>query len=255
MLSDADQMKIKNLRLTAFAQKFFELTGEQANERLTPEEVFMQAVDHAVDTRRGRRIDKLISQAGFPLPTASIAQIHYLPGRKIDEARMRRYLTHEWRADPKNLLIISPTGGGKTYLACAIGVAACYTEHTVFYRRMDDLVRDFRLAREDNREYQRLLIKLRTVDVLIIDDFLTVGIDQQGASELFAVLSDREYTLPTIIVSQTDPEYWVTVIPDRTAGDSIVNRLATNTRWLPLGALDMRKQLGDQARKSKDFWE
>src|SRR5699024_4223402 len=124
-----------------------------------------------------------------------------------------------------------------------------------FYRRMDDLVRDFRLAREDNREYQRLLIKLRTEDVLIIDDFLTVGIDQQGTSELFAVLSDREYTLPTIIVSQTEPEYWVTVIPDRIAGDSIVNRLATNTRWLPLGALGMRKQLGDQARKPKDFWE
>ncbi|GAA0202542.1 hypothetical protein GCM10009526_26460 [Glutamicibacter creatinolyticus] len=46
-----------------------------------------------------------------------------------------------------------------------LGVAACHTEHTVFYRRMDDLIRDFRLAREDTRDYQRLLVKLRTVDV------------------------------------------------------------------------------------------
>lgn len=91
MLSDADQTKIKNLRLRAFAEKFFVLTGEQANERLTPEEVFMQALDHAVDTRRGRRIDKLISQAGFPLPTAFSVQLSG-SSPKIPPGSLLRYL-------------------------------------------------------------------------------------------------------------------------------------------------------------------
>ena len=34
---------------------------------------------------------------------------------------MRRYADHDWQADPVNLLIISPTGGGKTYLASPWG--------------------------------------------------------------------------------------------------------------------------------------
>ena len=55
--------------------------------------------------------------------------------------RMKRYAGHHWRQDPTNLLVLSPTGGGKTYLACAIGIAACQNGHTVTYARMDELAR------------------------------------------------------------------------------------------------------------------
>lgn len=42
------------------------------------------------------------------LPSATIAELHYLSGRNIDQARMKRYANHQWRTDPTNLLIISP---------------------------------------------------------------------------------------------------------------------------------------------------
>lgn len=255
MLDSQDQEKIKDLRLTVFAEKFLELVNDEANDKLLPEEVFMQAVNHTLDTRRSNKIDKLIKQARFPLPGASIAELQYLPGRKIDEARMKRYATHQWRADPTNLLILSPSGGGKTYIACAIGIAACHSEHSVHYTRMDELARNLLIARGDGKAHAALLEKLPEADLLIIDDFLTVGIDQNIASDLFGVLADREHRLPTVIVSQTDPAYWVQVLPDRVAGDSIVNRLANNTRWLLLGDTDMRKNRHEKARDSADFWE
>lgn len=255
MLNSEDHRKIKDLRLTIFAEKFLELVNDEANDKLLPEQVFMQAVNHSLDARRSNKVDKLIKQARFPLPGASIAELHYLPGRKIDEARMKRYAMHQWRDDPTNLLIISPSGGGKTYIACAIGIAACHSEHSVFYTRMDVLARKLLIARGDSKVHDDLLEKLREADLLIIDDFLTVGIDQNIASDLFGVLADREHRLPTVIVSQTDPSYWVQVLPDRVAGDSIVNRLANNTRWLVLGDTDMRKLKHEKARDSAGFWE
>ncbi|MGP5124567.1 ATP-binding protein [Glutamicibacter ardleyensis] len=255
MLTSEDHQKIKDLRLTVFAEKFFELTHDESNDRLLPEEVFMNAVDHTLGIRQSQKTSKLIKQAQFPLPSANIAELHYLPGRNIDQARMKRYANHEWRTDPTNLLIISPTGGGKTYIACAIGVAACHSGHSVYYTRMDDLARLLMMASEDRREHHQLLERLQETDLLIIDDFLTVGIDQNIASDLFAVLADREHRLPTVIVSQTDPSYWVKVLPDKVAGDSIVNRLANNTRWLLLGKTDMRQINGEKARDAADFWE
>lgn len=255
MLNSEDHQKIKDLRLTVFADKFLELASDEANDKLLPEEVFMQAVNHALDARRSNKIDKLIKQARFPLPGATIAELHYGPGRKIDEGRMKRYAMHQWREDPTNLLVIAPSGGGKTYIACAIGIAACHTEHSVYYTRMDELARKLLMARGDSTLHDALLEKLREADLLIIDDFLTVGIDQNIASDLFGVLADREHRLPTVIVSQTDPSYWVQVLPDRVAGDSIVNRLANNTRWLVLGDADMRKLKHEKARDSAGFWE
>lgn len=153
------------------------------------------------------------------------------------------------------LLIVSATGGGKTYLASALGIAACHNEHTVTYLRMDDLARRLVLARTDAIAHQQMLNQLSNVDLLVIDDFLTIGIDSDAAADLFAILANREHRLPTMIASQTGPAHWVADLPDRVAADSIVNRLANRARTITLGDVDMRKLRHDQTRANTTYWE
>jgi DNA replication protein DnaC len=255
MFTSVDYDKFRTLRITHVATRFEELIGDETNDELTPEQVFLTAVDDALEARRAARIDKLTRAAGFPIPTATIAEIDYREGRGINPTRMRRYAAHDWRAEPMNLLITSPTGGGKTYLVCAIGIAACQSEHEVLYTRMDDLARKLIIARSDGIAHQDLLTKLSDTDLLIIDDFLTVGIDPDAASDLFAILANREHRLPTVIASQSGPDYWAQALPDRVAADSIVNRLANNARTINIGELDMRRQRHQQARAAAEFWE
>lgn len=255
MFTNVDYDKFRALRITHVATRFEELVKDETHDELTPEQLFLTAVDDALDARRAHRIDKLIRQAGFPIPTASIAEIDYREGRGINPVRMKRYGSHDWKAEPTNLLVTSPTGGGKTYIACAIGIAACEREHEVSYMRMDDLARKLVIARSDGITHQDLLTRLSDADLLIIDDFLTVGIDPDAASDLFAILAGREHRLPTVIVSQTGPDYWARALPDRVAADSIVNRLANNARTINLGEIDMRRQRSQQARAADGFWE
>lgn len=54
---------------------------------------------------------------------------------------MRRYGAHDWRSEPTNLLITSPTGGSRAYLVCAIGIAARERGHDVVHLRMGDPAR------------------------------------------------------------------------------------------------------------------
>lgn len=120
---------------------------------------------------------------------------------------------------------------------------------------MDDLARHLVIARGDGIAHQDLLTRLSDVDRLIIDDFLTVGIDPNAASDLFAILANREHRLPSIVASQSGPEYWVQALPDRVAADSIVNRLANNARKINLGDIDMRKTNNRKARSKAGYWE
>ncbi len=129
------------------------------------------------------------------------------------------------------------------------------SEHDVVYVRMDDLARRLVIARADGIAHQDLLTGLSDTDLLIIDDFLTVGIDPDAASDLFAILANREHRLPTLIASQSGPDYWAQALPDRVAADSIVNRLANNARTITLGEIDMRRQRRQQARAADGFWE
>ena len=86
-------------------------------------------------------------------------------------------------------------------------------------------------------------------------DFLTVGIDPDAASDLFAVLANREHRLPTMIAAQSGPGYWLEALPDRVAADSIVNRLANHARKINLGQIDMCRHRGQQARATDGNWQ
>ncbi|GAA5226209.1 ATP-binding protein [Paeniglutamicibacter antarcticus] len=255
MFTSVDYDKFRALRITQVALQLEELFKDDGNDRKTPEELFLTAVDEALELRRSNRIEKLISRARFPIPQASIEEIRYLPERGVSSVRMQRYAAHDWGADPTNLLLISPTGGGKTYIACAIGIAACHAEHSVHYTRLDEMARELVVARGDNIAYQALLNRLCNVDLLIVDDFLTIGIDETAANDLFTILVTRDQRLPTLIASQSGPSYWVESLPEKVAADSIVNRLANRARTINLGTLDMRRLHAQEARAAKDHWE
>lgn len=51
--------------------------------------------------------------------------------------------------------------------------------------------------------------RLQNIDVLILNDFLTIGINQREQEDLTEIIFDRDGRLPTIIVSQTTAAYWV----------------------------------------------
>ena len=255
MFTSIDYDKFRALRVTHVATRLEELLRDEANDDLTPEQLFLTAVDDTLEQRRLNKIDRLIRQARFPIPHATIAEIDYREGRGLTKVRMQRYAAAAWRQDPRNVLIMSPTGGGKTYLACAIGIAACHTEHSVMYARMDDLARRLLVARGDSIQHQQLLNELSNVDVLILDDFLTIGIDAEAANDLFAILANRDTRLPTIIASQSGPGYWLEALPDRVAADSIVNRLVSGARRINLGTIDMRGLNAERSRKKADHWE
>lgn len=168
---------------------------------------------------------------------------------------MQRYAAHDWGADPTNLLLVSPSGGGKTYIACAIGIAAWLNEHNVHYTRMDELARELVIASGDRIAHQVLLNKLSDVDLLLIDDSLTIGIDEAAANDLFTILVNRDQRLPTIIASQSGLTYWVESLPDKVAADSIANRLAGRARTINLGEVDMRRLQAQEERASTEHWE
>ena len=140
-------------------------------------------------------------------------------------------------------------------MVCAVGIAAYHSGHEVLYTRMDELAHKLVIARADGIAHQDLLMRLSDVDLLIVDDFLTDGIDPDAASDLLAILANREHRLPTVIASQSGPECWVQALPDRVAADSIVNRLANNARTINIGEIDMRRQRHQQARAGTQFWE
>ncbi|WP_434616701.1 ATP-binding protein [Arthrobacter sp. A5] len=114
------------------------------------------------------------------------------------------------------------------------------------------MARKLVIARGDRIAHQTLLNKLSDIDLLIIDDFLAIAIDETAGNDLFTVLVNRDQRLPTVIVSQSGPTYWVETLPEKVAADSIVNRLANHARTITLGEIDMRRLHAQAARVASE---
>ena len=97
--------------------------------------------------------------------------------------------------------------------------------------------------------------ELRIIFCFTLDDFLTIGIDETAANDLFTILVNRDQRLPTMIASQSGPRYWIESLPEKVAADSIVNRLASRARTINLGVIDMRRLHAEEARDANDHWE
>lgn len=242
--------KMRKLRISTFADVYYSLIAEETFDDALPEEIFLAAVDRADEQRTQRNIIKAINHAHFRYPQASLADIITPEVRNINIRKLKRIAATNWREDPTPIHILAPSGTGKTYIACAIGIHACHNGYSVAYHRLDQIIDELAAFPPSDRLYQDKIRKLTNVDVLIIDDFLTIRINQRGQEDLSKILLERDGRLPTIISSQSTPGYWIKVLPDPVNGETVVNRIR-NARRIELNDYDIRSHL-TKARLAQD---
>ncbi|MFS0302695.1 ATP-binding protein, partial [Corynebacterium striatum] len=117
---------------------------------------------------------------------------------------------------------------------------ACKAGYSVAYYRLDQLVDMLVVFSPTDQNYLDKMRKLINVDVLIIDDFMTISINQRAQEYLTKIIFDRDGRLPTLISSQSAAAYWVETLPDRVGADSLVSRL-NNGHRIRIRDFDMRK--------------
>ena len=126
-----------------------------------------------------------------------------------------------------NICILGPSDSGKSYLAKALGIAAC-NNCKVEYHHCEQLLEELvALKASDYMKFQKRLKKVCGAALLILDDFLLHTLtDEREVKVLFEILEKRsEINLSTIICSQREPASWSSMIlNDEVSANSILKR-------------------------------
>ena len=140
------------------------------------------------------------------------------------------------------VLLISKTGCGKSFLCQALGNAACSKLIPTRYLRLADVFDRLNRSRAfDAASCYSFMDDLKSVQLLILDDFLTTPIATQNAVDLFKILEGHNEKVATLIASQLEPHEWYLWIEGGSMADSILGRAASAARRYDLDGPDMRR--------------
>jgi DNA replication protein DnaC len=200
-------------------------------------------VDEEWTLRQNRRLTRLLQEAKLRYPAACLEDVDYHHPRGLDRGQLRQLGTGEWIRAHQVALVSGPTGVGKSWLACAVGNAACRQGFSTRYYRVPRLLSDLNLAHADG-SYPRLLTRLAKAHLLILDDWGLAPLAAPDARELLEVIEDRVQARATLIASQLPLDNLHSAIADPTVADAILDRLVHHAHKLSLKGESMRKVMG-----------
>jgi DNA replication protein DnaC len=239
MLTQPLLEKLTQLRLSGFRAALEDQLQSTQYAELSFEERLGLLVDLEMTRRANNSLRRRIKAARFPLQ-ATLEDLDLSAGRGLPRTQVLELAQGEWVRRHLNLLVLGPTGAGKSFLSSALGRAACEAEFKVRYVRTSRLLQDLELAHADG-SYPQLLRSLARTQLLIFDDWLRDPLSRSQAQDLLEILDDRYGRSSTLVSTQVPVADWHSRIPDPTLSDSILDRLVHNAYRLNLTGDSMRK--------------
>jgi DNA replication protein DnaC len=233
--------KLTQLRLPAFRLALEEQLHNAHYVDMPFEDRLGLLIDCECTHRDNKRLQHRLKAAKLHLP-ATLEDLDFSASRGSDRRLILHLAQADWINQHLNLLILGPTGVGKTFLACALAHAACRLDLSVRYHRTSRLLHQASLAHADG-SFPKFLDALARFQLLILDDWLRDPLSRPQSQDLLEILDDRYGRSSTLLVTQVPVADWHARFPDPTLGDAILDRMVHNAYRINLK--------GESRRKSK----
>lgn len=214
------------------------------------------------ESRRTNTIRRRIRDAKLSESQASIEAIEYHEDRKLDKGLFTRLATCAYIIENHHIVLKGATGAGKSYIANALGVAACRKMYKVRYVSLPDLLNEYAVAKALGTQ-KKVKEAYAKFDLLIIDEWLLRPVPESEAYDLLEIIEACCRKGAMIFCTQYDTDDWYYRIDcdraedeESAVAEAILDRIINNKYLIDVkGRTSMRKRhafSGDTKEASND---
>lgn len=176
-----------------------------------------------IDKRHENGVRARIAAAHFPV-VKTMESFDFSLQPQLPKTKLLDLLDGRFVAEKRNLILVGPTGVGKTHTLTAIGLAACAAGYRVLFTTAAELCMTLIAAKREERLKQRLTSYER-YHLLLIDELGYVPFEREATDLLFQVISRRYERASIGLTTNLAFMDWTQVFPDPMTASAVVDRL------------------------------
>ena len=218
------QTRLDGLGLGFLSAGLESFLAQPRTEDLTTLDLVCELVDLEVLPRKERSTRNRIKLSGMPsIKLLEAFDLSWLKGgltkRKFDELASLQFIERK-----ENVILLGPSGLGKTHLMLALAYRACTEGYSTYYTSCTDLMESLSKAKGQNRLKQRLTW-LRRARVMVIDEVGYEPLTPEQANLFFQVINVRYETGSVILTTNKAFGAWAETMRDEAIASATLDRL------------------------------
>jgi DNA replication protein DnaC len=241
--------QLKSLKLPTFLREYDKLARICAGDGVDHVGYLARLTELELIDRERRLVERRIKLARFPI----VKQLESFDFKTIPDLNKMLVLElarSEYVSRRENVILLGPSGVGKTHIALALGLAACQKGLSVRFVTASQMVHELMEARDEKR-LLRLQAQLAKVSLLIVDELGYVPLSQTGSELLFEVFSQRYERGATIVTSNLPFQEWTSVFASERLTGALLDRITHHVHILEMNAESYRLKQSRSRQRAK----
>ena len=240
---------LKRLKLSPMLATLPDRVAYARQQQLDYTQFLELVLSDEVERRDQKHVTNRLTAAGFE-EECTLERFDWSANIQIDKARLLDLLGLHFIERRENVIFCGPVGVGKSFLAQALGHAACRANYRVLFAKADLLLKTLARSRADN-SFDRELRAFMTPDLLIVDDFALRKLSGQATSDFYDLLIERHTRSSTILTSNRSVEEWMSVFDEPLLAQSALDRFCHRAHQFVIDGESYRKRMAPASAAPK----
>jgi DNA replication protein DnaC len=232
---------LKRLKLSGMLATLPDRVAMAHKEKLDYLALLELVLSDEVERRHQVSIQNRLTKAGFE-EECTLERFDPTANVSYDKPRVSALFGLHFIERRENVILTGPVGVGKTFLASALGHAACRAGYRVLFTRADTMLKTLAQSRADN-SFDRQLRQYLSPEVLVVDDFGLRRLSGIASSDLYELIIERHTRSSTIVTSNREVEEWASLFDEPLLAQSALDRFCHRAHQIVVEGESYRKRM------------
>ena len=214
---------LKQLRLPTMLSECEGLAAQAARDNQDHLAFLLKLCDCELIERERKAAERRLKAARFPAHK-TLEEFDFKIQTTVNKPLIVQLAAGDYLTARENILLVGPSGTGKSHLATALAINACSQGKRVRFWRVTELITSLLEAKEE-RQLLRIRNQLAKLDLLVLDELGYVPASKAGAELLFDVIATAYERNSMIVTTNLPFENWPEVLGNQRLTGAALDRL------------------------------